>query len=113
MRLDRDSIKVPSATIAKALNAEGISFNADYIPLNLYPIYQKRMGYGSQGCPFTCAYYGGTVDYTMKNLPVTDQMTRTTLSSEVIRPPVTFVDVDQIIMAFQKIFKQIEKFDVI
>jgi len=107
MRLDKDTITVPSNAIAKALNAEGISFNADYIPLNLYPIYQKRTGYGRKGCPFTCAYYDGMVDYSMKNLPVTEQMTHTTLSSEVIRPPLGREDVDQIISAVKKVFEQI------
>jgi perosamine synthetase len=108
IRLDTNKISVPASTLAKALNAEGIPFNADYIPLNLYPIYQQRIGYGRKGCPFSCSYYDGNVDYSMNNLPITEKMTRTTLSSEVIRPPQTLEDIDQIIHAFQKVFGQLD-----
>lgn len=45
----------------------------------------------------------------MKNLPVTEKMTRTTLSSEVVRPPQTFKDVDQIVRAFNKVFGQLNE----
>lgn len=108
MRLDTDKIQIPADLIAKALNAEGIPFDADYIPLNLYPVYQKRIAYGDKGCPFSCSYYGGAVDYSMKNLPVAEKMARTTLSSEIIRPPQTFEDMDDIIRAFEKVFRQLE-----
>ena len=109
IRLDTNEISVPAKVLAKALNAEGIPFNADYVPLNLYPIYQQRIGYGRKGCPFSCSFYHGAVDYSMKNLPVTEKMTCTTLSSEVIRPPQTIEDIDQVVYAFNKIFKQINK----
>lgn len=108
IRLDTNKIPVPASTIARALNAEGIPFNADYIPLNLYPVYQKQIGYGRKGCPFSCSYYNGTVDYSMNNLPTTEKMARATLSSEVIRPPQTFEDIDQVVHAFDKIVQQID-----
>ncbi|KJU82075.1 spore coat polysaccharide biosynthesis protein spsC [Candidatus Magnetobacterium bavaricum] len=109
IRLDQEKIKVPASVLARALNAEGIPFNADYIPLNLYPIYQKRIGYGNKGCPFTCMYYNGKPDYSMNNLPITGKMVQTSLSTEAIRPPQTFEDMDQIIEAFKKVFSQLKQ----
>ncbi len=108
IRLDTGKIKVPANILAKALNAEGIPFNADYIPLNLYPLYQKRVGYGNKGCPFSCPFYAGNVDYSMKHLPVAEKMVSATLSSELIRPPQSFEDIEEMILAFRKVFEQID-----
>lgn len=109
IRLDQNIIKTPAELIAKALNAEGVPFNSDYLPLNLYPIYQKRIGYGNKGCPFSCAFYQGNVDYSMSNIPVTEMMTKSTLSSEIVRPPQTFEDMDDIIKAFEKVCSCLKK----
>lgn len=108
LRMDRDKIHAPASLVARALNAEGIPFNADYIPLNLYPLYQQKIAYGSNGCPFTCPHYGGRPDYSMANLPVTEKMAESTLSTEAIRPPQTFKDMDDMIEAFQKVFAQLD-----
>lgn len=111
LRLDSNKIKVPTPKIVEALNAEGMEFYAGYMPLNLYPIYQKRIGYGKQGCPFTCPYYKGKVDYTTDSLPNVRQMMNYSFSTEVIRPPLTFRDMDEICYAFEKVFGQLGKLE--
>jgi dTDP-4-amino-4,6-dideoxygalactose transaminase len=109
LRLDPVKVKAPASRIVEALNAEGMDFYAGYIPINQYPIYQKKMAFGSRGCPFRCPWYEGNVDYSMSALPnVMDAMTRS-FSTEVIRPPLTFKDMDEIDTAFEKVWSNLDK----
>ena len=44
--------------IVKALQAEGIPFGGGYVkPIYLEPIYQKKIAYGKNGCPFSCKFF--------------------------------------------------------
>ncbi len=109
LRIDPQKIKVPAPRIVQALNAEGMDFYAGYLPLNRYPIYQRKIGFGKKGCPFNCPWYKGRPDYSMSDLPGVKYALRYSFSSEVIRPPLTFKDMDEIDLAFGKIWNNLDK----
>lgn len=111
LRLNPRVIKIPAEKIVKALNAEGMDFYAGYIPLNLYPIYQAQIGFGNKGCPFKCPWYGQKLDYSLKTLPNVRSAMESSFSTEVVRPPLKFKDMDEIVLAFDKVagsLRQIE-----
>jgi dTDP-4-amino-4,6-dideoxygalactose transaminase len=58
----------------EAMRAEGIPVSAGY-PLPLYknPMFLHSAA-GPEGCPVSCPYYGGQVDYTTACAPVTERL---------------------------------------
>jgi dTDP-4-amino-4,6-dideoxygalactose transaminase len=108
VRIDNKKIKIPAPRIVEALNAEGMDFYAGYFPLNQYPMYQEQKGFGDKGCPFKCPLYKGKADYSLKEMPNVRHAIEWSFSTEVIRPPLTFKDMDEIDMAFEKVFGSLE-----
>ncbi|MBF0557341.1 MAG: DegT/DnrJ/EryC1/StrS family aminotransferase [Nitrospirae bacterium] len=107
LRLDPMKIKVSAPRIVEALNAEGMDFYAGYLPLNEFPIYQQQVGFGEKGCPFKCPWYGGSPDYSLDLLPNVAHAMNWSLSTEIIRPPLVFEDMDEIIQAFDKVWNNL------
>jgi dTDP-4-amino-4,6-dideoxygalactose transaminase len=107
LRIDESKIKVSAPRIVDALNAEGMDFYAGYKPINQFPIYQEQIGYGDKGCPFKCPLYKGTPDYSMKDLPNVQYAMEWSFSTEVIHPPLTFKDMDEIAEAFDKVWNNL------
>jgi perosamine synthetase len=103
-RIDRAVTGVDAPTLVDALNAEGMDFYAGYLPLNLYPMYQQQIAFGSQGCPFKCPLYDGTPDYSMRALPTVERMRTESFSTEVVTHCIGEADVDEIIAAFHKVW---------
>ncbi len=62
--LNEDLTGVSRENIFNALTAEGVPALADrYVNLHLYPMYQKKIAYGSSGFPWTAEFYKGDVVY--------------------------------------------------
>lgn len=75
MRYDESELGVPRSNFVSALKAEGIPMSEGYVePIYLQPLYQKRIVYGSKGCPFTCNHYSGEVSYEKGLCPVAEKM---------------------------------------
>ena len=108
LRLDPKIIKVPASKIVEALNAEGMDFYAGYVPLNLYPVYQEKIGFGEKGCPFKCPWYEGDPDYSLSSLPNVQYAMEWSFSTEVIHPPLAFEDMDEIVVAFEKVWMNMQ-----
>lgn len=108
LRIDPVKVHVPAPRIVEALNAEGMDFYAGYFPLNLYPIYQQQIGFGKKGCPFKCPWYDGSPDYSLDGLPNVRHAMQWSFSTEVIHPPLTFEDMDEIDLAFEKVWGDLE-----
>lgn len=109
MTYDEGLVGVPRKRFIEALVAEGIPAGSGY-PRPLYhnPIFQDRMAYGKQGCPFTCHLYQGTVSYAKGLCPVAEDLcARSALWTFVARPPATTDDMDDIIRAFEKVIEAI------
>ncbi|MBI4383900.1 MAG: DegT/DnrJ/EryC1/StrS family aminotransferase [Nitrospinae bacterium] len=97
---------VPRNLVVKALQAEGVPLGAGYVkPLYLQPIYQKRIGYGEKGCPFTCAFHDGKLNYEKGLCPAAERMHEEDLFLfEPCKHELSEGDLDAISEAFHKVF---------
>jgi len=111
IRFKEDVVGVTRNTFVNALKAEGIPFGAGYVrPIYLEPMYQRKTAYGVNGCPFTCGYYGGNADYSKGICPVCEKMHEEELMlTGVCKYPHTEEDINDVVKAFEKIFKNIDE----
>ncbi len=108
LRIDSSKLNIDASRIVEFLNAEGMDFYPGYLPINLFPIYQRKTGFGDRGCPFKCPWYEGDPDYSMDDLPNVRHAMKWSFSTEVVRPPLTFSDMDEIAVAFDKVWNHLE-----
>lgn len=111
VRLDPKVIPVSAPTFVKALNAEGLDWYAGYHPLNMYPMYQEKTAFGNLGCPFACPHYKGEPDYSLDSLPNVRHHLKYSFSTENVRPPLTYEDMDLMIEGFEKVFQNIDRLE--
>lgn len=112
---DAEAAGVSRATFVRALKAElaatelregeGVLMGEGYVrPLYLQPIYQKQVGYGEVGCPFKCPHYTGAPDYSAGSCPeVEDAHFNRVITHELMRPPASRADLDDVADAFCKV----------
>ena len=112
---DETVTEIPRSLFVQALKAElpacelrekeGTLIGEGYVrPLYLEPMFQTLTGYGTTGCPFTCPHYGGKADYREGLCPACeDAHFRTLFSHELMRPPMTERDLDDVAAAFHKV----------
>lgn len=86
---------------------EGVLVSCGYVkPLYLAPMFQKRIAYGSRGCPFVKPWYDGEVDYSEGLCPVTERMhDHEFFEHELMRPPMSREDLDDVVAAFVKVWE--------
>jgi len=103
------NIGIPRDLFVKAVQAENIPITAGYNrPLYLEPLFQKKIVYGTQGCPFSCAFYKGNVKYDKGICPVAERMyERELIITGICRYPLTKHDIDDLINAFEKVLENI------
>jgi len=101
---DEDKIGINRDLFVKALNAEGISFGGGYIkPLYLTPIYHKNK-------PFIYKSYKGNAKYDEGTCPVAEQLYKKGLILTMLcRYPSTVKDMDDIVVAINKIIENKDK----
>jgi perosamine synthetase len=82
---------------------EGVRLGCGYVkPLYLQPMFQNKIAYGSNGYPFS----GSDVNYDKGICPVTERMHFSELfSHEFILPSMRKSDIDDVIAAFEKVWK--------
>lgn len=87
---------------------EGVKISVGYVkPLYLEPMYQKLTAYGEKGCPFKCPMYKGIPEYDKGLCPVAERMHEKELfTHELMRPPMTKEDLDDVVLAFNKVYKK-------
>jgi perosamine synthetase len=109
IKFDEKKVGVTREVFVKALNAEGVPFGAGYVrPIYQEPAYQRKIGYGKKGCPFTCGFYKGRPDYKKGLCPVTERMyEKELILTRVCRDPHRESDIDDVVKAFEKIFAQL------
>lgn len=74
-------------------------------PLYLQPLYQKRIAFGANGYPFNLVA-DRNISYEKGICPVAERMhERELFLHEFMRPPVTKDDLDDVVKAFQKVYK--------
>lgn len=113
--LDAKKAGVPRDLFVRALKAElaptrlreqhGPLVGAGYVkPLYLHPMYQKKIAYGTVNCPFKCPHYKGEADYRPGLCPNAERAhAETLITHELMRPPMTERDVDDVAAAFHKV----------
>jgi dTDP-4-amino-4,6-dideoxygalactose transaminase len=70
LRFYPEQVKVSKAEFAAAVAAEGVPLHAGYGALAMNnPYIQDRVTYGKTPCPWCCPYWGGEIDYSLKNYP--------------------------------------------
>jgi len=103
-----DSVKaeLPATELREG---EGPLLGAGYVrPIYLEPMFQEKTGYGSVGCPFACPHYDGEVNYAKGLCPNTERAHfETLISHELIRPPASEADLDDVADAFHKVIENL------
>ena len=95
---------IPRSQFTKALAAEGIPlWNGYPHPLYQNPIFKEKIVHGTKGCPFTCGFYTGNIDYRKSLCPVTEALCRSSFGFSVVRPPAGTGDMDDIVTAVKKV----------
>lgn len=95
--------------IVEALRAEGIPCGAGYVrPIYLEPMYQKRIGFGSSGYPFTLA--DKSVSYERGICPVCEQMHfEQLISFDACHANLTEADLDDFVRGIEKVIENREQ----
>lgn len=77
-------------------------------PLYLQPLYQNRIAYGNNGCPWNCRFYKGSVDYSEGTCPVAEEMHNDVLIvHDFITPGMGRRDLDDVARAFEKVSENV------
>lgn len=104
--LDRRIVAAEPAEIVRALNAEGLEFYVSYMkPLYLQPLFQQRIAYGSKGAPFAGPSYEGRASYAPGLCPNAETLEHVLISTEIVRPPQTRADMDEIAEGLAKVLE--------
>ncbi len=86
---------------------EGVKVVAGYVkPLYLQPMFQQKIAYGRNGCPFKCGHAFRDVCYDRGICPVCERMHFDELiNHELMRPFMSQQDLDDVFAAFQKVWE--------
>lgn len=113
LKIDYDKLKIDAKLLVRALNAEGMDFYVSYMkPLYLQPLYQSKLAFGDKHCPFDCPLYKGKVDYSAGICPNVEKLEKIIVSTEIVRPPQTIKDMQEIALAIRKVLsnrKELQK----
>jgi dTDP-4-amino-4,6-dideoxygalactose transaminase len=110
LKFDRQAIGIPRDTFVNAIRAELPSavmrettplISAGYVkPLYLQPFFQRR----ATLCSFNCPRYQGKCSYDRGLCPVAERMHfQELITHEYIRPGMTQSDLDDVVLAFEKV----------
>jgi len=109
MVLDVEALGVSRERIHAALQAEGVAVSQHYQNIHLLPLYQRKMAYGTMGFPWSSDICHRDVDYSKGICPVAEQLNDSTyLGFGMCVFDLTEDDVDLIVTAFQKVWKNLE-----
>lgn len=109
MILDIEELGISRERIQAALQAEGVAVSARYQNVHLLPVYQKKMAYGSRGFPWTSDICHRDVDYSKGICPVAEKLNDSTyMGFGLCVYDLTNADVDLIVMAFRKVWANLD-----
>lgn len=93
--------------VTELRESEGKQISCGYVkPLYLLPIFQKKIAFGKNGYPFNSFYYSGKTSYEKGICPIAERMHEKELFTlELMRPPATKDDLNDVIKAFEKVYK--------
>lgn len=93
----------------EVINSEGIPLSRGY-PRPLYdnPIFREKIAYGDKGCPYSCPFYGKTVDYKKVDCKIAEDVCDKLLCVKQVYYPYGINDMKDIVRAFKKVFDNLE-----
>lgn len=105
IRFLKDRIGISRETFVKAIRAEGISIAEGYVrPIYLEPMFQKKVAYGSRGCPFRCPWYEGKLSYEKGRCPTAERMYfKELLTTDICKYPNSEREIEEFVRAVGKI----------
>jgi dTDP-4-amino-4,6-dideoxygalactose transaminase len=111
MILDVEHLGVSHERICSALLAEGIEgLSPRYVNVHMLPMFQKKIAYGSRGFPWTSDICQREVDYAHGICPVAEELQeKSYLGYAMCLNDLSDADVDLIIAAFHKVWKNLGK----
>ncbi len=110
LQYDENETGVNKALYMEALQKEGIEVTAGYPhPMYMNPIFQEKIAYGAQGCPFTCSFYGKEVNYQAGICPESELVCDKAIFITHIRHPNVIEDMKDIVEGFKKVNNSLEK----
>ena len=110
MLYDEAATGVPRQKVLAALRAEGIPVGSGYLRL-MYenPLFLRKIAYGKHGCPWSCHLYGRERRYLPGQCPVGEALLRRRfLWFYHIHRPNTAADMEEVAVAFRKVFMNLE-----
>lgn len=110
MTLDTDKLGVARDKLVAALRAEGVpGLMNGYQNVHLYPLFQQRIAYGTQGFPWNSPYCEREVRYDCGICPVAEKLhAQTFLGINTCLNDYSPADVKQVISAFQKVWRNLD-----
>ncbi len=92
--------------VTELREGEGVKICNGYVkPLYLLPLFQERIAIGSKGYPFTGPDHTSEVCYDRGICPVVERVeSKELFGHELMRPPVTQEDMDDVANAFEKVW---------
>ncbi len=109
--LNIPQLGVDRDTIIEALHAEGVTGVAGgYVNVHLLPMYQKKIAFGSNGFPWNSDICKRDVSYEKGICPVAEEFNdRSFLSFAMCLHDLSDAEVDLIIEAFKKVWKNLDR----
>ena len=111
MKLDQEAAGFTRQQFVEAVQAEGVPISGGYVaPIYLQPLYQRRIGFGANGFPWTYPGYTGTVSYDRGICPVTERMhDLEVLVTDICHANITTADLDDFVAALTKVSMNLPK----
>ena len=110
MVLDSSLLGVSRESVIEALAAEGVTgLSAGYVNVHLMPMFQRKMAYGSKNFPWSADICKRVVNYHKGICPVAEELHETSyMALAMCLHELTDADIDLIIVAFQKVWDNME-----
>ena len=110
MTLDTEQLGVPRDKLVAALRAEGVpGLVSGYQNVHLYPLFQQRIAFGTQGFPWTSSFCEREISYERGICPVAEGLhAQTFLGINICLNDYSSDDVAQVLGAFKKVWGQLE-----
>lgn len=110
MTIDINQLGISVGTLVKALQAEGVpGLSTGYVNIHRFPMYQKKIAYGSHGYPWCADFTRYNIEYGTGICPVAEELHDHTFFKIVLclyhfSPE----DINEITMAFNKVWEQLK-----
>lgn len=110
MTLDTEKLGVSRQQLVDALRAEGVpGLMSGYQNVHLYPIFQNKIAYGTQGFPWTSPYASREISYARGTCPVAESLhAKTFLGINICLNDYSEDDVNQVVKAFRKVWGNLD-----